>query len=55
MADRCDICGDKIEETFLGKPKGSIIKVKTGNKNELKHVCDSCQKKYGDKVKDELK
>jgi len=55
MANKCEICGEKIEETFLGKPKGSVIKVKKNNKNELRYVCDSCQKKYGNKIKDELK
>ena len=38
MADKCKICGEKIEVTFLGKIKGTYIKKKA--------VCQDCQKKY---------
>ena len=41
---KCDICKEKIEETFLNKIKGTRI--------GKKFVCDSCQKKY--KSKEEL-
>ena len=44
MAEKCKICGNKIEVTFLGKIKGTYIKKKA--------VCQDCQKKYG---MDELK
>lgn len=52
---KCDLCGNEIEESFLGKIKGSIIKVKEGEKNKLHYVCSECQKKHKDKVKEELK
>ena len=39
---KCDICNNKIEETFLEKIKGIYIKVNS----KLKYVCDSCQRKY---------
>lgn len=55
MADKCALCGEKIKETFLGKINGTIVKIKKDNKNELKYVCDKCQKEYGDKIKNELK
>jgi len=35
---KCDICGNKIETTFLGKIKGTYMKKKM--------VCSDCQKKY---------
>ncbi len=38
MAIKCDICGDKIQTTFLGK----VIGTKIGKK----HVCNICQSKY---------
>jgi hypothetical protein len=37
---KCDICQEKIEETFLGKIKGTYIK----KKGKLKAVCSKCQK-----------
>ena len=39
---KCDICNNKIEETFLEKIKGIYVKVN----HKIKYVCDSCQKKY---------
>jgi len=37
---KCDICGEKIEETFLKKPAGTYIKDKKGKKRT---VCSKCQ------------
>jgi len=54
MAEKCSICGKKIEETFLGKLEGTIIKIKEGDKNKLHYVCPECQKKHKDKLKEEL-
>ena len=41
---KCDICKNKIEETFLGKIKGTYIEV--GGK--MKIVCQVCQREYKD-------
>ncbi len=41
---KCDICGKEIEETFLGKLKGSVVKIKDNGKNKIYHVCSDCQK-----------
>jgi len=35
---KCEVCGKKIEETFLKKIKGTYFKKKP--------VCSDCQKKY---------
>ena len=51
---KCDICGKNIEETFLEKLKGTIVKMKKGDKNAIYHVCSECQKKFGDKIKEKL-
>jgi len=52
MANNCAICKKKVEETFLGKLKGTIVKIKDGEKNKLVYVCDSCQKEHkGDLMK----
>ncbi|MFA5259000.1 MAG: hypothetical protein WC979_08765 [Candidatus Pacearchaeota archaeon] len=44
MVKKCAICNESIEEEY-GKLKGSIVKAKDeNNKNQLIHVCSSCQK-----------
>ncbi len=45
---KCDICGDKINELFLGKIEGTYIK----KKGKKKAVCRNCQRKLGDKILD---
>ena len=54
MSDKCELCGKKIEETFLGKLNGTIVKIKTGDSNNIYYVCNDCQKKFGNKLKEEL-
>jgi len=51
---KCDLCGKEIEEAFLGKIKGSVVKVKEKDKNKLFYVCPECQKKHKGKIKEEL-
>ena len=43
---KCEICKNKIEETFLNKVIGSYVKDEKGKKHL---VCNDCQKKYEDK------
>jgi ribosome-binding protein aMBF1 (putative translation factor) len=43
---KCDLCKKEIEEIFLGKLKGTHIKI-DGKK---KVVCDECQGKHKDKL-----
>jgi DNA-directed RNA polymerase subunit RPC12/RpoP len=52
--EKCSICGNKIEETFLGKMSGTVVKIKKGDKNEVFYVCNECQKKFKGKIKEEL-
>jgi ribosome-binding protein aMBF1 (putative translation factor) len=51
----CNICGAKIEETFLGKIDGTIVKVLKGEKNEMIYVCKECQKQHKDDLKNKVK
>ncbi len=44
---KCSICNDKLEELFLEKIKGTIVRKPGGKKQYL--VCFKCQKKYPDK------
>lgn len=37
---KCNICGKKIEETFLGKIKGAY----KGRGKKRKAICSECQK-----------
>ena len=46
MAKKCDMCGNKIEVTFLGKIRGTEIK--------KRFVCSTCQSKYGNELKKKL-
>ena len=43
---KCELCKEKIEETFLNKIIGSYVKDEKGKKHL---VCANCQKKYGTK------
>ena len=43
---KCSICKGKVEETFLGKIKGTYVKKKA--------VCNECQKKYKDKLEEKV-
>jgi hypothetical protein len=38
---KCDICGRKIETTFLNKVVGTVMRNSKGKK---KTVCNECQK-----------
>jgi hypothetical protein len=40
---KCDICGKKIETTFLNKPIGTYMK---DSKKKKKVVCNECQKRH---------
>ena len=41
---KCDLCKNKVEETFLGKIKGAYI----GVGGKMKVVCQACQREYKD-------
>ena len=47
---KCSICKEKIQELFLGKLKGTIVKKQGSNKQYP--ICFVCQKKF--KTKEEL-
>ncbi len=44
---KCSICSNKIQELFLEKLKGTIIR-KPGSEKQY-HICFECQKKVGSK------
>jgi DNA-directed RNA polymerase subunit RPC12/RpoP len=45
---KCDICGKKVEETFLRKPLGTYVKDAKGKKHI---VCRNCQIALGNEKK----
>ncbi|MFH1065559.1 MAG: hypothetical protein V1734_03585 [Nanoarchaeota archaeon] len=51
MALKCAICNEKVEANFLEKIFGTYI----GSGKSKKAVCNSCQKKYGDKITEMVK
>ncbi len=46
MAEKCALCKEKVQETFLGKIRGTFIGKKA--------VCSSCQKKFGADLQKQL-
>lgn len=52
MTEKCCICGEKIEETFLGKINGTTVRVSKNTKTGYDFVCNSCQKEHKDKLKE---
>ena len=46
MAEKCALCKEKVENTFLGKIRGTFIKKKI--------VCSTCQKKFGESLEKQL-
>ena len=46
---KCNICGNKLQELFLEKLKGTIIK-KEGSSKQYQ-ICFECQKKFKSKEK----
>ena len=48
---QCELCKDKIAETFLKKPIGTWIKDKKGKRHL---VCKNCQQRLGATLKQEF-
>ena len=44
---KCEICKSKMDETFLKKRIGTVIKDEKGKKHD---VCNACQKQLGSKA-----
>lgn len=47
---KCEICKGKIDETFMKKIVGTVVKDEKGKKH---HICHECQKKLNND-KDEI-
>lgn len=45
---KCEICKEKLGETFLNKVLGTYVKDTKGKKHL---ICFECQKKFGSKEK----
>ncbi len=43
---KCNICKNKIQETFLNKIIGTVVKDSKGKKHS---ICFECQKKFKNK------
>jgi len=43
---KCEICNNKIKETFLKKILGTVVKDENGKKHS---ICNECQTKFKDK------
>ena len=47
---KCDLCGDEVGESFLGKINGAYVKID----GKMKAVCNGCQRKYKDKLNEQF-
>ena len=54
MTNKCVLCKKELKETFLGKMNGTTIKVKKGDKNELRYICSDCQKQHKTNLKSQI-
>lgn len=54
MKENCYLCSKKLEETFLGKPNGTPVKIKENDKNKTYYVCSECQSANGRNFKKEV-
>jgi DNA-directed RNA polymerase subunit RPC12/RpoP len=51
MSNKCEICKEELETTFLGKIKGTIIKEGSGENSKKYYVCATCQKEIKGDIK----
>ena len=54
MAQKCEICQEPLETTFLNKIKGTIVKSGSGESSKKHYICDGCQKEFKDNIKERL-
>jgi hypothetical protein len=47
----CELCKEKVNETFLKKPIGGYVKDAKGKRHL---VCNNCQRRHGTKLKAEF-
>lgn len=45
MAEKCALCGEKLQTTFLEKINGTYVRDKDGKKHV---VCNACQQQHKD-------
>lgn len=53
MPEKCVLCGEKVEESFLDKKNGTVVKIKEKDKNIKYYACNNCQKKYSN-IREEI-
>ncbi|MBI2628705.1 hypothetical protein HYW74_01320 [Candidatus Pacearchaeota archaeon] len=50
MAEKCELCNEKIEETFLGKLNGTTVRVEKNTRTGFVYVCNNCQRQHGNEL-----
>ncbi|RMD45820.1 hypothetical protein D6829_01260 [Candidatus Pacearchaeota archaeon] len=53
--EKCALCGEKLEKTFLEKVVGTSVKVGSGPKSKIVWVCRKCQKENGNLLVEKVK
>jgi len=54
MKQKCDLCNEEIQTTFLDKLKGTTIKTGEGETSKTHYICSSCQKEHKENLKEKL-
>ena len=49
---KCEICKQSVEETFMKKIVGTVVKDENGKKH---YICNNCQNKFKNDKKEILK
>jgi len=54
MSEKCAICKEEIETTFLDKINGTIIRLGSGESSKKVYVCFRCQKEHKEHLKEKI-
>ncbi|MCK5321359.1 hypothetical protein KAJ38_02165 [Candidatus Pacearchaeota archaeon] len=54
MVQKCILCKEDIETTFLEKLCGTVVKVGEGESSKKHYVCSVCQKEHGENLKEKI-
>ena len=50
MNEKCKICGEELQTTFLDKLNGTVVKTGKGENSKKVYVCFRCQKEHKDNL-----
>ncbi len=54
MVQKCELCKEKINTTFLDKLIGTVVKTGEGETSKKHYICSICQKEYKKDLKEKI-